>query len=356
MGDKKVILIIGTGTVGEPLITLFSRLKVELGIDEVYFHKHTPLLTDKTKVVELQKLGAKLCVTSRRLGEKFSEIGLIPECNINEALNKATVVVDCTPSGMGINNKEQFYEMYTHNTKGFIAQGSEMGFGKPYAYMVNDQTFTASDQFVRVVSCNTHNIAVLLKTLAFDDNKSILVDSHFTCIRRSNDISENNNSVASPVVQRHDDKVFGTRHARDVHSLFETLGHELKVTSSVIVIPSQYMHVVHFKIKLTRPMSLGEVRDRIRANQFIATTEKTDTGTIFSFARDHSPLCGRILNQAIVPLTTLSVEDNYILGYSFTSQDGNSLLSSVALTERFLYPDSYKERLQCLDALMFREV
>ncbi len=345
MEDKKVVLIIGTGTIGEPLITLFSRLKEELGIDEVYFHKHTPLLTDKTKVAELQKLGAKLCVTSRRLGEKFNEIGLVPDCNINEALNRATVVVDCTPSGMGINNKEQFYEMYTHNTKGFIAQGTEVGFGKPYAYMINDGAVTGSDQFMRVVSCNTHNIAVLLKTLAFDGERSILADGQFVCIRRASDISENNQLIAAPMVQRHDDKPFGTRHARDVHCLFSTIGQDLKVYSSSIVIPSQYMHVVHFRLRLTRPMSIGEVRDRIKANELIAVTEKTDTATIFSFARDHSPLCGRILNQAIVPLGTLSVEDDQIVGYSFTSQDGNSLLSSVALTERFLYPDSYRDRL-----------
>ena len=40
---SKTVLVIGTGTIGEPLIGLLARLKVELGIDRVIFHKRTPL-------------------------------------------------------------------------------------------------------------------------------------------------------------------------------------------------------------------------------------------------------------------------------------------------------------------------
>lgn len=354
---KKVVLIIGTGTIGEPLITLFARLREELGVDEVYFHKHTPLLSDKTKVIELLRLGAKLCVTSRKKVKEFEAIGLHPECMINEALNKATVVIDCTPSGTGINNKEQFYEVFTHNTRGFIAQGSEAGFGKPYAYQINDDAIEPDDQFIQVVSCNTHNMASLIKTLAFDEDKSILSRGNFVCIRRATDISQYTDYIAAPTVGRHKDQRFGTHHAKDVNRLFTTLdGMDLNVFSSAIKIPTQYMHIVQFRIKLTRRMGLDETVDRIRANPLIATTEKLDTGTVFSFARDHSPICGRILNQAIIPLSTLHTEGRQIMGYSFTSQDGNSLLSSVVAAERFLYPDTYKERIQCLSALVFDEV
>lgn len=354
---KKVVLIIGTGTIGEPLITLFARLKEQLGVDEVYFHKHTPLLSDKTKVTELLKRGAKLCVTSRKKAEEFRAIGLDPECMINEALNKAAVVIDCTPSGVGINNKEQFYEVFTHNTRGFIAQGSEAGFGKPYAYNINDEAIEPEDQFVQVVSCNTHNMASIVKALAFDGDKSILSRGNFVCIRRATDISQFTDYIAAPTVGRHKDQRFGTHHAKDVNRLFATLENmDLNVFSSAIKIPTQYMHIVQFRIKLTRRMALPEVVERIKSNPLIATTEKLDTGTVFSFARDHSPVCGRILNQAIIPLSTLHVEGRQIMGYSFTSQDGNSLLSSVVAAERFLYPDTYREKIQCLSALVFDEV
>ena len=60
MASKKVVHIIGTGTIGEPLIGLFSDRKELLGFDEVTFHKRTPLLTDRSKVVNLMKRGARL--------------------------------------------------------------------------------------------------------------------------------------------------------------------------------------------------------------------------------------------------------------------------------------------------------
>lgn len=356
MENRKIVLVIGTGTIGEPLIALFARLKSELGIEEVYFHKNTPLLSDKTKVLELQRLGARLCVTSRKLGEEFENMGLHPECTINEALNKTAVVVDCTPSGMGIDNKERFYEMYTHNTRGFIAQGSESGFGKPYAYGINDVAIIPEDQYIQVVSCNTHNIACLLKTLAFDEDASILQNGSFVCIRRATDISQQDDYVAAPKVGRHTDRKFGTHHAKDANRLFKTIGYELDVFSSSVKIPSQYMHVIQFQLNLERHMSLHEAVNRLRKSDLIATTEKLDTGTIFSFARDHSPLCGRILNQAIVPISALHVDEKCITGFSFTSQDGNSLLSSVVATERFLYPDTYTEKIGCLRGLIFKEV
>lgn len=352
--DKKVVLVIGTGTIGEPLIALFTRLKAQLGIDEVYFHKHTPLTSDKAKVAQLLKSGARLCTTSRKKIEEFQAIGLFPECVINEALNKASVVVDCTPTGQGINNKEQFYEIFTHNTRGFIAQGSEEGFGKPYAYQINDKAIGFDDQFIQVVSCNTHSIACLVKTLAFEGEESILDRGSFVVMRRATDVSQPE-FIAAPTVSRHNDQ-FGTHHARDVHRLFETIGKDLNVFSSSVIIPTQYMHVVQFSLELTRATSLTEITEKIKKNPLIAITEKMDTGTVFSFVRDHSPLYGRLLNQAIIPLSTLHVDGNRITGFSFTSQDGNSLLSSVVAVERYLYPDSYKDKIKCLENLVFEEV
>lgn len=356
---EKVVLCIGTGTIGEPLITLLSKFRETLGIDDVYFLKSQALQNDKTKVQALLKSGAKLCVTSRKKIIEFQNLGIEPTCTVNEALQRASVVIDCTPTGQGVNNKETLYEIYSEvyakNIRGFIAQGTESQFGKPYAYGINDSTITPDDKFIQVVSCNTHNIACLLKTLAFEDGRSILRCGNFVCIRRAGDISESG-MVASPTLMRHDDDRFGTYHARDVHRLFKTMGEDIRVFSSAIQIPSQYMHIIQFCIELTREISLSEAIGKLQSNPLIAITEKLNTGTVVAFARDHSPIYGRLLNQAIIPLSTLFVERDKIIGYSYTSQDGNSLLSSIAAIERFLYPDSYKERMKCLSELVFREV
>ena len=51
--SRRIVHVVGTGTIGEPLIGLLCDFKDQLGIDEVTFHKNTPLTTDKSKVVSL---------------------------------------------------------------------------------------------------------------------------------------------------------------------------------------------------------------------------------------------------------------------------------------------------------------
>ena len=51
---KTVIHVVGTGTIGEPLIGLLTHYQKDLGIDEVTFNKRTPLKTDRSKAVYVQ--------------------------------------------------------------------------------------------------------------------------------------------------------------------------------------------------------------------------------------------------------------------------------------------------------------
>ena len=113
---KNNIHIVGTGTIGLPLIGLFTRHKKSFDIDEVTFHKNTPLLLDKSKVVNLLKRGARLSTNEEKF-EGFRDIGLKPEFSTNDAINRASVVIDCTPSGYGHKNKNQYYEKYMEMTE-----------------------------------------------------------------------------------------------------------------------------------------------------------------------------------------------------------------------------------------------
>ena len=65
--SSKNVLVIGTGTIGEPLIAMLVRSKSALGIDRVLFHKNTPLQTDRSKVWALQRVGAELFVNADRM-------------------------------------------------------------------------------------------------------------------------------------------------------------------------------------------------------------------------------------------------------------------------------------------------
>ncbi len=90
------------------------------------------------KIKNLIKKGARLSVLEDRIDD-FKAIGLDPEFTMEEAVSRASVVIDCTPKGHGHANKKEFYNKYIDKVKGFIAQGSEDGFGKKYARGINDQ-------------------------------------------------------------------------------------------------------------------------------------------------------------------------------------------------------------------------
>ncbi len=358
--DKRSVHVVGTGTIGEPLIGLLCDFKSELGIDEVTFHKRTPLLNDRAKVVSLIKRGATL-VTDSKSFDSFREIGLEPRLETHQALEQAAVVVDCTPSGVGHQNKTDYYERFKHNTLGFMAQGSEFGFGKPYARGINDAAIKpGEDQFLQIVSCNTHNLAALVSTIALSDGgPTNLIEGRFVCIRRANDISQDSSFCPAPEVGSHKDKKFGTHHARDAWHLFDTLGFDLNLYSSALKVNSQYMHTIWFSMVLKNKCTVDDIIERLGRNDRIALTYKKSANSVFSFGRDHGHF-GRILNQTVVVRSSIAVRETdrgwEVVGFCFTPQDGNPLLSTVAGICWYLDRSSYEKRIQCLKPFHFTEV
>ena len=350
----KTIHIVGTGTIGEPLIGLLADNKEHFVIDEVTFHKRTPLVTEKAKVSDLERRGAVLVVDEERKSS-FEELGHAPKYEAWEAIEGATIVIDCTPVGNKM--KEKFYEKAS-GPIGFMAQGSEYGFGKMYARGINDEALVrGEDKFIHIVSCNTHNISVLVKQLGLDpDGSDHLVDGRFLCIRRANDISQDGGFVASPTVEVHSDPKFGTHHARDAHDLFGTLGYDVNLFSSALKLNTQYMHSIHFSLTLDHEITVDEVKERLMANPRVALTHKKSANQVFSFGRDHG-YYGRLMSQTVVSVDTLAVRNgNEIVGFCFTPQDGNPLLSTVAAMLWYLEPESMEGRLDILRRYLFREI
>ena len=353
--ERKIVHVIGTGTIGEPLIGILCEQKSNLGIDEVTFHKHSPLTKDKPKIDNLIKKGARLSVLEDRI-DAFKAVGLEPEFTLEEAIARSSVVIDCTPGGSGLLNKEKYYNKYTDKVKGFLAQGSENGFGKKYARGINDHVINSEDQFLQIVSCNTHNIACLVNTLGLSIAPDNLVDGKFVCIRRSNDISQSSGYVPAPTVNVHTHQDHGTHHARDAVGLFKTMNLDLDLFSSALKINTQYMHTVWFNLKVKEPTSKEKVVELLNHNDRIALTEHRASNAVFSFGRDQGQY-GRILNQTVVVEDSINVKDGHeISGFCFTPQDGNSILSSIAATVKFLNPHSYQDKIASLNPFFFQRI
>ena len=349
---KKIVHIVGTGTIGEPLIGLFTDFGKHLGVDEVTFHKRTPMTTERAKVNHLLQRGARLAVDPDKRAD-FEALGNVVSYEAQEALERATVVIDCTPAG---NENKKVYEKLT-GPRGFLAQGSEFGFGKPYAMGINDEALVAGqDRFLQIVSCNTHNIAALVKTLGENGSGTLLEQGRFVCMRRANDVSQDSGFSPAPSAGKHDDPVYGTHHARDASRLLETIGWKPRLFSSAMKLNTQYMHSLWFDLELREPTTREKTLEKIRANRRIAITEKRSSNQIFSFGRDHG-YYGRILSQAVVAAPTLTLAgDREIVGFCFTPQDGNSLASSIVAALWLMEPDFDRKRLAVLDRFFFREI
>ena len=350
--ERKIVHVIGTGTIVEPLIGLLSDYRDQLGIDEVTFHKNSALRRDRSKVSDLLRRGARLSVDEGK-EQEFRKLGLDPDFETEESIKRSTVVIDCTPKGVGHSNKVKYYEKFSDTVKGFLAQGSEDGFGKKYARGINDHALVYSDKFIQIVSCNTHNISCVTNTLAVNEDLDNLVEGKYVCIRRANDLSQTGSFIPAPQVGSHGDEKYGSHHAADAAGLFATMGMDLNLFSSAMKVNSQYMHVLWFTLKVKEPTTLVSVKERLHNNDNVAMTTKDMTSTVFSFGRDHGHY-GRIMNQTVVVEQSLHVRnDHEITGFCFTPQDGNSILSSISAAEWMLYPHSYEDKIQCLSHLFF---
>ncbi|MCA1813506.1 MAG: hypothetical protein LC624_06100, partial [Halobacteriales archaeon] len=189
-------------------------------------------------VQALLKKGARLAA-HKESTKDFEKIGLRPELGFTEAIERARIVIDCTPGEAGL--KASHYDKLDDGSRLFIAQGGEEAdYGTPYALGINDAAVKATTGFAQVVSCNTHNISALIKAIAFQGEKSNLAEGRFVCIRRSSDVGEEKMS-SGPSLDKHKES-HGTHHATDVHRVFSTLGHDLPIFSSALKLPTQYMH------------------------------------------------------------------------------------------------------------------
>jgi len=347
---SKNVLVIGTGTIGEPLIGLLADHKDSLGLDNVIFFKRTPLSDERGKVESLIRKGAKLVSTSEALSE-FHQLGFDEALDVEQAYADSDVIIDCTPSG-----NENWDKVYSSldQSKRFMAQGSEHGFGPFFAWGINNEVLSEDSNRYLIASCNTHNIASIVKSFALDEQRE-LVEGKFVCLRRANDVSQNESFSPSPTITKHSNQEFGTHHARDVHELFAQDGRDLNLFSSAIKLPTQYMHTLWFSLVFKDGIKYKDIMKNLNNSEFLMATEKMSSNKVFSFGRDHG-YHGRILSHGVVAEQSLHVKDNILTGYCFTPQDGNALLSSVAGTVQHYYKNDWQKKMEVFNRYIFKNI
>src|SRR5436305_1636025 len=82
---KRIVHVVGTGTIGEPLLGLFTDFRERLGIDEVTFHKRTPLAGDRSRLKHLiERLAKGTFVCMRRSNDISQADSFVPAPNVGK--------------------------------------------------------------------------------------------------------------------------------------------------------------------------------------------------------------------------------------------------------------------------------
>jgi glyceraldehyde-3-phosphate dehydrogenase (NAD(P)) len=151
--------------------------------------------------------------------------------NFLDLIKKVDIIVDCSPSKVGADNKEKFY---IPNKVKAIFQGGEKAKVAEASFVAQcNYNECVGKQFVRVVSCNTTGLS---RTIYEVDKLFGVKDVYATMIRRAADpwdISSGPINGIEPVLE------MPSHHGPDV----KTVLHNIETFTTALSVSSTLMHV-----------------------------------------------------------------------------------------------------------------
>ncbi len=208
--------------------------------------------------------GFRLFGATAQSTEAMKQAKLDVSGTLDDLLDTAEIVVDCTPKKIAATNVERYRERGIK----FILQGGEK-------HQVTGHSFVAESNFVsavgrestRVVSCNTTSI---VRTLSALKRAGLLKKARGTLLRRATDPWEShqggimNTLVPEPDIPSHQ--------APDAQSVDP----ELDVVTMAVKVPETLAHMHYWAIQLERPASKDEVLEAFRTSSRIAFIRMSD--------------------------------------------------------------------------------
>ncbi|BCU68486.1 glyceraldehyde-3-phosphate dehydrogenase [Sulfolobales archaeon HS-7] len=223
--------------------------------------------------------------------DEFEKRGIKVAGDINALFEKADIIVDATPGGIGVKYKEQYSKL----GKKAIFQGGEKA-------NVADISFSAlcnydegiDKKYIRVVSCNTTG---LLRVLCTINGLAGLERVRATIVRRGADPKETgkgpiNSLDLDPVTQP-------SHHAADVKTVLK----DLDIYTTAIIAPTTLMHMHSLEVRTKRDVTKEEVLDTLRNTSRIVviplTAEIEGTAEILEVTRDLGRIRGDLYEVAV---------------------------------------------------------
>lgn len=187
------------------------------------------------------------------------QAGISVAGGFDDLLEKAEIVVDCTPKRVGAANAER----YRAAGKRFIVQGGEKHAVTGHSFVAEANYASAvGREATRVVSCNTTSI---VRTLGALKRAGLLARARGTLLRRATDPWESDHSgimntlVPEPEIPSHQ--------GPDAQSVDP----ELDVVTMAVMVPETIGHLHYWSVQMTRAAPKDEVLAAMLGSSRIAS-------------------------------------------------------------------------------------
>ncbi|GIK83273.1 MAG: glyceraldehyde-3-phosphate dehydrogenase [Alphaproteobacteria bacterium] len=207
--------------------------------------------------------------------------GLDVAGTLDELLDSADVVVDCTPKRIAAKN----VETYRRRGRRFIVQGGEKHEVTGHSFVAEASYATALGRAgTRVVSCNTTSI---VRTLTALKRAGLLRRARGTLLRRATDPWESHlGGIMNTLVP---EEAIPSHQGPDAQSVDP----ELDVITMAVKVPETLAHLHYWAVQLNRAASKEEVLAAFRASPRIVLIRESDGLTAINAVKELMADLGR---------------------------------------------------------------
>jgi glyceraldehyde-3-phosphate dehydrogenase (NAD(P)) len=268
---KVKVAINGYGTIGKRVADAVSR---QDDMEVIGVTKTKPDFEAKMAL----KRGYKLyCAIPENL-ELFESAGIKVEGTVEELIEKADIVIDCSPGKVGAQNKPMYEKA---GVKAIFQGGEKKDVAEVSFNALANYEEAMGKNYVRVVSCNTTGLVRVLYIL---DTNFRIGKVRAVMIRRVVDPKEDKKGLVNGIMP--DPVKLPSHHGPDVQTVLP----HIDITTVAFKVPTTLMHVHSLNVQLKEKVSEDDVIDVFEKEPRITLVSKdegfTSTTKIIEWARE----------------------------------------------------------------------
>ncbi len=273
-GNKKKgkikVAINGYGTIGKRVA---DAVKLQKDMSVVGVTKTKPDFEAKMAV----KKGYKLYAAIPERVELFEKAGIKIEGTIDDLLEKADIVIDCSPGKIGAENKEKYVKA---GVKAIFQGGEKANVAETSFNALSCYDKALGKNYVRVVSCNTTGLTRVLYLIK--ENFGIK-KVRATMIRRVVDPKEDKKGLVNGIMPN--PITLPSHHGPDVQTVLD-----VDITTVAFKVPSTLMHIHSINVVPEKIPEREDLLEVLRSEPRILLLKENDgftsTAKIIEWARE----------------------------------------------------------------------